>query len=162
MKPEIILRDPRPGDLGWVVMQHGEIYSREYGFTADFEAMVAEIAGKYVKNLRPAAEKCWMAEIDGERVGAVFVVRRTAATAQMRLLIVTPQARGHGVGARLTDECISFARSKGYGKLMLWTQSHLDAAHAIYQARGFKCVKRESFRAFGQDNLVGEKWELKL
>jgi GNAT superfamily N-acetyltransferase len=162
MKPEIILRDPRPGDLGWVVMQHGEIYSREYGFTADFEAMVAEIAAKYVKNLRPAAEKCWMAEMDGERVGAVFVVRRTAATAQMRLLIVTPQARGHGVGARLTDECISFARSKGYGKLMLWTQSHLDAAHAIYQARGFKCVKRESFRAFGQDNLVGEKWELKL
>jgi GNAT superfamily N-acetyltransferase len=162
MKHEIILRDPRPGDLGWVVMQHGEIYSREYGFTADFEAMVAEIAAKYVKNLRPAAEKCWMAEMDGERVGAVFVVRRTAATAQMRLLIVTPQARGHGVGARLTDECISFARSKGYGKLMLWTQSHLDAAHAIYQARGFKCVKRESFRAFGQDNLVGEKWELKL
>jgi GNAT superfamily N-acetyltransferase len=162
LKPEIVLRDPRPGDLGWVVMQHGEIYSREYGFTADFEAMVAEIAAKYVKNLRPAAEKCWMAEMDGERVGAVFVVRRTAATAQMRLLIVTPQARGHGVGARLTDECISFARSKGYGKLMLWTQSHLDAAHAIYQARGFKCVKRESFRAFGQDNLVGEKWELKL
>ena len=161
MKAEIVLRDPRPGDLGWVVMQHGEIYSREYGLTADFEAMVAEIAAKYVKNFRPAAEKGWIAEIDGERAGAVFVVRRTAATAQLRLLIVTPQARRQGVGGRLTDECISFARSKGYGKLMLWTQSHLDAARAIYEARGFKCKKRESFRAFGQD-LVGEKWELKL
>jgi GNAT superfamily N-acetyltransferase len=161
LKPEIVLRDPRPGDLGWVVMQHGEIYSREYGFTADFEAMVADIAAKYVKNFRPAAEKCWIAEIDGERAGAVFVVRRTIATAQLRLLIVAPQARGHGLGGRLTDECISFARAKGYGKLMLWTQSRLDAARAIYQARGFKCTKRESFHSFGQD-LVGEKWELKL
>ena len=142
-------------------MQHGEIYSREYGFTDEFEAMVADIAAKYLTKFRPAAEKGWIAEIDGKRAGAVFVVRRTAATAQLRLLIVTPEARGQGVGGRLVDECIAFARAKGYGKVMLWTQSHLDAARAIYQARGFKCTKRESFRAFGRD-LVGEKWELKL
>ena len=158
---EPILRDVRPGDVGWVVMQHGEIYSREYGFNGEFEAMVAEIAVKYLKNFRPAAEKGWIAEIEGQRAGAVFVVRRTIATAQLRLLIVAPEARGRGLGGRLTDECIAFARSKGYGKLMLWTQSRLDAARAIYQSRGFKCTKRESFRAFGQE-LVGEKWELKL
>jgi len=161
LKAEAILRELRPGDLGWVVMQHGEIYAREYGFTAEFEGMVADIAAKYVKNLRPAAEKAWIAEIDGQRVGAVFVVRRTIATAQLRLLIVAPEARGQGLGRRLVDECISFARSKGYGKLMLWTQSHLDAARALYQGRGFKCTKRETFRAFGQD-LSAEKWELKL
>lgn len=161
MKAEAVLRELRPGDLGWVVMQHGEIYAREYGFTAEFEALVADIAAKFAKNFRPAAEKAWIAEIDGERAGAVFVVRRTAATAQLRLLIVTPQARGKGLGGRLTDECIAFARSKGYGKLMLWTQSHLDGARALYQSRGFKCTKRENFNAFGQD-LAAEKWELKL
>jgi GNAT superfamily N-acetyltransferase len=158
---EPVLRDTRPGDLGWVVMQHGEVYSREYGFTADFEAMVADIASKYIKNFKPAAEKGWIAEIAGQRAGAVFVMRRTIATAQLRLLIVAPEARGRGLGGRLTDECIAFARSKGYGKLMLWTQGHLDAARTIYQSRGFKRTKTESFRAFGQD-LVGEKWELKL
>jgi len=161
LKAEVILRDPRPGDLGWVVMQHGEIYARECGFTAEFEAMVADIAAKYLTKFKPAAEKGWIAEIGGERAGAVFVMRRTIATAQLRLLIVTPEARGRGLGGRLTDECIAFARSKGYGKLMLWTQSHLHAARAIYQSRGFKCTKRESFHAFGQD-LVAEKWELKL
>lgn len=142
-------------------MQHGEIYSREYGFTGEFEAMVADIAARYLKNFQPGWERGWIAEIDGERAGAVFVVRRCATMAQLRLLIVTPQARGHRLGARLVDECIAFARTKGYRKLVLWTHSHLDAARAIYHARGFKRIKSEPLRAYGQE-LVGENWELKL
>jgi DNA-binding MarR family transcriptional regulator/GNAT superfamily N-acetyltransferase len=157
----VVLRDPRPGDLGWVVMQHGEIYWREYRFTDQFESLVADIAAKYIKNFDPAWEKGWIAEIDGERVGSVFVVRKSAKVAQLRLLILTPQARGHGLGRRLTDECIAFARGKGYRKLMLWTNGHLDAARAIYRSRGFQRVKSENFQAYGQE-LVSEIWELKL
>jgi DNA-binding MarR family transcriptional regulator/GNAT superfamily N-acetyltransferase len=157
----VVLRDPRPGDLGWVVMQHGEIYWREYRFTDQFESLVADIAAKYIKNFDPAWEKGWIAEIDGERVGSVFVVRKSAKVAQLRLLILTPQARGHGLGGRLTDECIAFARGKGYRKLMLWTNGHLDAARAIYRSRGFQRVKSENFQAYGQE-LVSEIWELKL
>jgi len=157
----VVLRDPRPGDMGWVVMQHGEIYAREYRFTNEFEALVADIAAKYIRNIDPAWEKGWIAEIDGERVGSVFVVRKSATVAQLRLLILTPGARGHGLGGRLTDECIAFARSKGYRKLTLWTNGHLDAARAIYKSRGFKLVKSEPFHAYDQD-LVSEIWELKL
>ena len=157
----VVLRDPRPGDMGWVVMQHAEIYAREYRFTNEFEALVADIAAKYIRNFDPAWEKGWIAEIDGERVGSVFVVRKSATVAQLRLLILTPGARGHGLGGRLTDECIAFARSKGYRKLTLWTNGHLDAARAIYKSRGFKLVKSEPFHAYDQD-LVSEIWELKL
>jgi DNA-binding MarR family transcriptional regulator/GNAT superfamily N-acetyltransferase len=157
----VVLRDPRPGDMGWVVMQHGEIYAREYGFTAEFEGLVAGIAARYIEKFDPAWEKGWIAELDSERVGSVFVVRRSAMVAQLRLLILTPSARGHGLGARLTDECIAFARAKGYRKLMLWTQSNLLAARAIYQARGFRHVKSEPHDAYGQ-RLVSEIWELKL
>jgi DNA-binding MarR family transcriptional regulator/N-acetylglutamate synthase-like GNAT family acetyltransferase len=156
-----VLRDPRPGDLGWVVMQHGEIYSREYGFSNEFESLVADIAAKYIRSFDPAREKGWIAELDGERVGAVFIVRKSATVAQLRLLILTPQARGHGLGGRLVDECIAFARNRGYRKMMLWTNGHLDAARAIYKSRGFHCVKSEPFQAYGK-NLVGETWELKL
>jgi DNA-binding MarR family transcriptional regulator/GNAT superfamily N-acetyltransferase len=157
----VLLRDPRPGDMGWVVMQHGEIYALEYGFTSEFEGLVAGIAAKYIERFDPAWEKGWIAEIDGERVGSVFVVRRSATVAKLRLLILTPAARGHGLGARLTDECIAFARSKGYRKLVLWTQSNLLAARAIYQSRGFRLVKSEPHNAYGQ-KLVAETWELKL
>jgi len=157
----VILRDPRPGDLGWVVMQHGEIYAREYGFSDEFEALVADIAAKYIHNFDPAWEKGWIAELDGERVGSVFVVRRSATVAQLRLLILTPEARGQGLGARLVDECIAFARSRGYRKMMLWTNGHLDAARAIYKSRGFALIKSEPLQAYGHD-LVGETWELKL
>ncbi len=157
----VVLRDPRPGDMGWVVMQHAEIYWREYRFTQEFEGLVADIAGKFIKNFDPSWEKGWIAEIDGERVGAVFVVRRSATVAQLRLLILTPAARGHGLGARLTDECIAFARSKGYRKMTLWTQSNLSAARAIYKARGFELTKSEPNNAYGQ-KLVSEIWELKL
>ncbi len=157
----VVLRDPRPGDMGWVVLQHGEIYWREYGFTDAFEALVADIAANYIRNFDPAWEKGWIAEIDGERVGSVFVVRKSATVAQLRLLILTPQARGHGLGGRLVDECLAFARGKGYRKMVLWTNGHLDAARAIYKSRGFKLVKSEPFHAYEQD-LVSETWELKL
>jgi GNAT superfamily N-acetyltransferase len=157
----VVLRDPRPGDMGWVVMQHGETYSREYAFTGEFEGLVADIAAKYIKNFDPAWEKGWIAEIDGKRVGSVFVMRRSATVAQLRLLILTPAARGHGLGGRLTDECIAFARGKGYRKLTLWTQRNLDAARAIYRSRGFRLVKSEPNDAYGQQ-LVSETWELRL
>jgi DNA-binding MarR family transcriptional regulator/GNAT superfamily N-acetyltransferase len=156
-----VLREPAPGDIGWVVQQHGEIYAREYGWNSEFEALVADIAGQFLRKFQPGWERCWIAELDGERVGAVFVVRKSTTTAQLRMLILTPQARGLGLGARLTDECIAFARSKGYRKMVLWTNSCLTAARGIYAARGFKLVKSEAYEGFGQ-HLVGETWELKL
>jgi len=157
----VVLRDPVPGDMGWVVQQHGEIYWREYKFDSEFEGLVAGVAAQYLKNFDPAHDKGWIAEIDGERVGSVFVVRRSKTVAQLRLLILTPAARGRGLGQRLTDECIAFARTKGYRKLMLWTQSHLLAARAIYRSRGFQVVKSDPYAAFGQ-KMVSEVWELKL
>lgn len=156
-----VLRDPVPGDIGWVVQQHGEIYWCEYGWDSRFEALVADIAAQFVRKFQPAWERCWVAELDGERVGAVFVVRKSATTAQLRMLILSPKARGLGLGARLADECIAFARAKGYKKMVLWTNSCLAAARGIYAKRGFKLVKSEPYEGFGQQ-LVGETWELKL
>jgi len=157
----IVLRDPVPGDIGWVVQQHGEIYAREYGWNSEFEALVADIAAKFMRDFQPAWEKCWVAELDGERAGAVFLVRKSAGTAQLRMLLLTPAARGLGLGARLTDECIAFASSKGYKKIVLWTNSCLAAARCIYAARGFKLDKSEPYEGFGQQ-LVGETWSLRL
>ena len=157
----VVLRDPAPGDIGWVVQQHGEIYAREYGWNSEFEALVADIAGQFLRKLQPEWERCWIAELNGERVGAVFLVRKSATTAQLRMLILAPQARGLGLGARLTDECIAFARRKGYRKMVLWTNSCLTAARGIYAARGFRLTKSEPYEGFGQQ-LVGETWELKL
>jgi DNA-binding MarR family transcriptional regulator len=157
-----VLRDPRPGDMGWVVMQHGEVYAREDRFNWEFEGMVAEIAAGFIKNFKPAREKGWIAEIDGERVGAVFVVQKAPTVAQLRLLILTPQARGQGLGGRLVDECIAFARHRKYRKMVLWTQAHLLAARAIYQSRGFAITGTEPFQGYGRNDLVGETWELKL
>ena len=156
-----VLRDPLPGDMGWVVQQHGEIYWREYGWDNRFEALVADIAAQFLRKFQPAWEKAWIAELDGERVGSVFVVRKSPTTAQLRMLILSPKARGLGLGARLTDECIAFARAKGYKKMALWTNSCLTAARGIYAQRGFQLVKTEPYEGFGQQ-LVGETWELKL
>ncbi len=156
-----VLRDPRPGDIGWVVQQHGEIYAREYGWNREFEALVADIAGQFLRKFQPEWERCWMADLNGERVGAVFLVRKSATTAQLRMLILAPQARGLGLGARLTDECIALARQKGYRKMVLWTNSCLTAARGIYAARGFRLTKSQRYEGFGQQ-LVGETWELKL
>lgn len=157
----IVLRDPKPGDMGWVVQQHGEIYAHEYGWNSEFEALVASIVSKYLKDFQPDSEKCWIAELDGERVGAVFVVRKTASVARLRMLILNRQARGLGLGGRLVDECIQFARSKGYKKMQLWTNSGLDAARALYAKRGFRLLRSERYHGFGHD-LVGETWKLRL
>ena len=159
--PAITLREPVPGDMGWVIQQHGEIYAREYGWNTGFESLVADIVAKYLRNLQPDWERCWIAEVNGQRAGSAFVVRKSKSVAQLRMLILTPQARGLGLGARLTDECLAFARSKGYKKMVLWTNSCLDAARAIYAKRGFVRVKSEPYQGFGQ-NLTGETWELTL
>lgn len=157
----VVLRDPAPGDIGWVVQQHGEVYAREYGWNSTFEALVAEIAAQFLRKFQPAWEKCWIAELDGERVGAVFVVRKSATVAQLRMLVLAPRARGLGLGGRLVDECIAFARAKGYRKMVLWTNSCLTAARAIYAKRGFTLTKSEPYADFGH-SLVGETWELRL
>jgi DNA-binding MarR family transcriptional regulator/GNAT superfamily N-acetyltransferase len=156
----VTLRPHGPGDLGWVVQSHGEIYAREFGFNSDFEALVAEIAAKFLRGFDPDWERGWIAEVDGERAGCVFLVRKSRTVAQLRLLILRPEARGLGLGGRLTDECIAFARAKGYRKITLWTQSHLLAAREIYRSRGFAMVKSEPYAAFGQE-MVSEVWERK-
>lgn len=157
----ITLRAPGPGDLGWVVQAHGEIYAREYGFDSEFEALVAQIAAKFLREFDPESERGWIAEVDGERAGCVFLVRKSRTVAQLRLLILRPEARGLGLGGRLTDECIAFARGKGYRKIVLWTQSHLLAAREIYRSRGFSLAQSEPYAAFGQQ-MVSETWERKL
>jgi DNA-binding MarR family transcriptional regulator/N-acetylglutamate synthase-like GNAT family acetyltransferase len=160
---DVVLRDPQPGDMGWVVQQHGELYAREYRFGPGFEALVAEIAAKFIRNFDPESEKGWIAEVDGERAGSVFLVRKSATVAQLRLLILRPEARGLGLGGRLTDECIAFARAKGYRKVVLWTNGHLDAARAIYRSRGFQLSQSESLQVdYHATPLVSETWELKL
>ncbi|MGJ7533749.1 MULTISPECIES: bifunctional helix-turn-helix transcriptional regulator/GNAT family N-acetyltransferase [unclassified Variovorax] len=156
-----ILRDPAPGDIGWVVQQHGEVYAREYGWNSSFEALVAGIAGEFLLKFQPEWERCWIAELNGERVGAIFVVRKSAAVAQLRLLILAPAARGLGLGGKLVDECIAFARLKGYKKMVLWTNSCLVAARGIYAKRGFQLTKSEPHEGYGSPQ-VGETWELKL
>ena len=160
-KAKITLRAHRPGDMGWVIQAHGAIYEQEYGWGVRFEALVAEIAAKFIQNFDPKRERCWIAEMDGAPVGSVFVVKESASIAKLRLLIVEPPARGQGLGKRLVAECIAFARRAGYKKLVLWTQSNLLAARAIYAAQGFKKMKSESHRDFGV-RLLGEYWELTL
>jgi len=158
---EITLRSHRPGDLGWVVQRHGALYAEEYGWDERFEALVAGIVARFVKHFDAARERCWIAEIDGERVGAVLVVKQSRSTAKLRLLIVEPAARGRGLGRRLVEECIAFARARGYRKLALWTQSNLAAARAIYKRCGFRRVQKKRHSSFGAD-LVGEFWQLAL
>ena len=158
---EIALRSHRPGDLGWVVERHGALYAEEYGWDERFEALVAGIVARFVKHFDAARERCWIAEIDGERVGAVLVVKQSRSAAQLRLLIVEPAARGRGLGRRLVEECIAFARAKGYRRLVLWTQSNLAAARALYRRCGFRRVRKERHSSFGYD-LVGEFWQLAL
>lgn len=160
-KAAIALRAHRPGDMGWVVQRHGALYAGEYGFDERFEALVAGIVAKFIEKLEPARERCWIAELDGERAGCAFLVSDGKGAAKLRLLLVEPWARGLGLGKRLVQECIGFARAKGYRKLVLWTQSNLDAARAIYRAAGFRRVRTEKHASFGVA-LTGEYWELAL
>ena len=157
----ISLRGHRPGDIGWVVSRHGALYAAEYGWDESFEALVAEIAAGFIKRFDPKLERCWIAELGGEPVGSVFVVKQSRSVAKLRLLLIEPRARGRGLGHRLVRECIDFARDKGYRKLVLWTQSSLAAARAIYKAAGFRLVSTEKHNSFGA-RLTGEYWELKL
>ncbi|HYW64141.1 MAG TPA: bifunctional helix-turn-helix transcriptional regulator/GNAT family N-acetyltransferase [Bradyrhizobium sp.] len=161
VKVQAILREPRPGDMGWVVQSHGALYAREYGFDSSFEALVAEIAAKFLASFDASRERCWIADIDGIQVGSVFLVRHSDEIAKLRLLLVDPAGRGQGLGRRLVGECVSFARACGYRKITLWTQSILVSARTIYQDAGFVLVATEPHRSFGQ-SLIGETWELQL
>jgi DNA-binding MarR family transcriptional regulator/GNAT superfamily N-acetyltransferase len=156
------LRSHRPGDMGWVVQSHGLLYSKEYGYDERFEALVAGIVAEFIQNLDPARERCWIAERNGENVGSVFLVKKSAVIAKLRLLLVDPSARGLGIGKRLVEECLCFAREAGYKKIMLWTQSELLAARRIYEAVGFQKVAGEKHSSWSRNDLVAETWELKL
>ena len=157
----VVLRGLRPGDLGWIVQRHGEVYAREYGWSQSFEALVARIVADYLDQHLPGRESAWIAEVDGQRAGCVFCVRKDGETAQLRILLVEAWARGHGLGARLVDECIRFARDSGYRKLALWTNDVLASARRIYVAAGFELVSEERHHSFGKD-LVGQFWEMPL
>lgn len=156
-----VLRTHRPGDIGWVISRHGALYAQEYGFDQEFEALIAEIAAKFITEFDPRRERCWIAERDGEPVGSVFLVKGSDRTAKLRLLLVEPSARGLGIGARLVAECIRFARQSNYQEITLWTQSVLVAARHIYQTAGFRLIRSEPHHSFGQD-LVGETRDLPL
>jgi GNAT superfamily N-acetyltransferase len=151
----------QPGDLGWVVMAHGELYAAEFGWDRSFEALVARIVADYANNTASEREAAWIAELDGRRVGCVFCVASDETTAQLRILLVDPRARRGGLGGRLVDECIRFARAAGYTRMKLWTNHPLVAARAVYLKRAFRLVEEEPHHSFGVD-LVGQVYELDL
>jgi len=157
----VVIRPFRGGDLGWVLARHGRIYAEEYGFDRAFERLVAQIVAEFLARFDAEREACWIAEIDGEPVGTIMLVDAGDRVAKLRLLLVEPCARGHGIGRRLVEECVRFARHAGYRKITLWTQSILSEARAIYQRSGFTKVAEKPHRDFGVD-LVGETWEMEL
>jgi DNA-binding MarR family transcriptional regulator/N-acetylglutamate synthase-like GNAT family acetyltransferase len=159
--PAISLRQARAGDFGWIASRHGALYTEEYGWNEQFEAFVAEILAGFIKSHDAKRERCWIAEVEGVPAGSVTLVRDTDKAAKLRLLFVEPEARGLGVGRRLVEECVRFARAAGYRRITLWTQSILLAARAIYVRAGFQKVRAEPHRSFGK-KLVGEYWELPL
>ena len=157
-----VRRADRPGDLGWVVMAHGEVYDQQFGWNTDFEALVSKIVADYATHNDPAREAAWIAEVDGKRVGCVFLVSGDEpGTAKLRILLVTPAARGHGIGTRLVEECLTFARDAGYRQVTLWTNDVLAAARKIYETFGFTLTSEKPHHSFGHD-LVGQNWELDL
>ena len=156
-----IIRTHQPGDMGWVVARHGVLYAQEQGWDETFEGLVAEIVGEFIKKFDPKKERCWMAEQDGEIVGSIFLVKKTATVAKLRLLIVEPSARGSGIGRRLVTECVRYARQVGYKKMTLWTQSHLLPARRLYEEAGFTLTKSWPVHSWGKD-MVSETWDLDL
>ncbi len=159
--PSYVLRQARPGDFGWMVARHAELYGQDYGWTEPFEGLCAQIVADFVNNYDAKRERCWIAEIDGENVGCVMLVKETKDVARLRLLLVKPRARGLGVGVRLVDECVRFARKCGYRKITLWTHSVLIAARKIYERAGFKLISTEKHNSWGKP-VVGETWDLDL
>jgi DNA-binding MarR family transcriptional regulator/GNAT superfamily N-acetyltransferase len=157
-----VLRPPQAGDLGWVVHRQGALYFDEWGYNDAFEALAARIVADFVQQLRPSKERCWIAEKDGEIVGSVFLVRKSNTVAKLRLLYVEPAARGLGIGSRLIDECVRFARHAGYRTITLWTQSELDAARRLYKKAGFRLTAKKTHDSFGRKGLVAETWDLAL
>lgn len=153
--PSYLLRNPQPGDMGWIIHRQAVLYAQEYGWNNEYEALVAEILAKFVREFDPARERCWIAEKDGKVIGSVFIVRQDDTTAKLRLLYVDPCARGLGIGSRLVDECLRFSRQVGYTKMVLWTNSILTDARRIYDKAGFQLVEEEVHRSFGKD-LVGQ------
>ena len=154
-----ILRPHQPGDIGWAVQRHGELYAREYGWDETFEALAAEVGAKFLREFDPKKERAWIAEKDGENVGFVMLIKQTDEVAKLRMLLVDPKARGLGIGQRLVEECIRFARQRGYKKMTLWTNDILATACHIYKRCGFKLVAEERHHSFGHE-LVGQTWEL--
>ena len=161
-QPAYILRPHQPGDMGWVVHRHGALYWKEYGYDEHFEALVAEIVAEFIQKFDARRERCWIAEKDGEILGSIFVVAKSKTVAKLRLLLVEPFARGLGIGRRLVEECVRFARQAGYKKIVLWTQSELPAARHLYQEAGFHLIAKQRHRSWGRDDLVAETWEMKL
>ena len=155
------LRPHAPGDIGWIVSRHGALYAQEYRWDMTFEALVAEVAARFLRNFDPQRERCWIAERNGENVGSVLVVKQSKTIAKLRLLLVDPSARGLGLGRAMVTECVAFARAAGYRKLVLWTNDILHAARHLYVDAGFVLVKEERHHSFGHD-LVGQNWELDL
>jgi DNA-binding MarR family transcriptional regulator/GNAT superfamily N-acetyltransferase len=156
-----MLRAPRPGDFGWVVKRHAELYAAEYQWTEPFEGLCAQIVADFANKTDQSGERCWIAEMDGENVGCVFLARDSATVARLRLLLVDPKARGLGLGARLVDECVRYARSAGYKTITLWTHAVLTAARHIYQKAGFTLTRSEPRQSWGQP-VVSEHWDLEL